>query len=157
MSAQWQSLVSQKLFLAGRLATLAGEQESPGDAEASLQGAIELALRGRQLILALIARYYQDKKAMPESIAALAEITGGCAEIEWLEALASTPGSWWNHLDQLEATQSEPPQQRKTVSNDNIIAVSAAPGPDRSARTLQQSLAAMKTFLAELGERHAEW
>lgn len=43
MSAQWQTLVSQKLYLASQLAELSRAQASATDREAALQGAIELA------------------------------------------------------------------------------------------------------------------
>jgi hypothetical protein len=78
-------------------------------------------------------------------------------DAELLTDLARTPGSWLSHLDQLEVAQSEPPRQQKTVSEENIIAVSAAAGPDRSADGLLETLAAMKAFMTDLGERHAEW
>lgn len=157
MSAQWHSLVSQKLFLATRLAHMASQQTEPGDRKSCLQGSLELALRSRQLMLALIARYFQDKQALPATLEELAALVGDIPEVESLKGLAATPGSWWHHLDQLEMGQTRPPEPRKTVSEDDLIAVATESGPDQSAEALLKSLAALKDFLSQLGERHAEW
>ncbi|MGM0571370.1 DUF6586 family protein [Marinobacter sp.] len=157
MSAQWQTLVSQKLYLATQLAGLSRKQASPTDREATLQGAIELALRARRLMFVLVARYHQQNRATPASVEELTALIADTPDAELLTGLARTPGSWLNHLDQLEVAQSEPPRQQKTVSEENIIAVSAAAGPDRSADGLLETLAAMKAFMTDLGERHAEW
>lgn len=157
MSAQWQTLVSQKLYLASQLAELSRAQASATDREAALQGAIELTLRARKLMLVLIARYHQQKRAEPTSVEELVELIPDTPDADLLANLARTRGSWLNHLDQLEVAQSEPPRQQKTVSEENIIAVSAAAGPDRSADGLLETLAAMKAFMTDLGERHAEW
>ena len=157
MSEQWQSLVSQKIYLARQLATLAREQESAPDREACLQGAIELALRARHTLLTLVARYHQQKQATPQTLEALTALIADAPDADLLSELARTPGSWWHHLDQLAMSQSQPPKQQKSISDDNIIAVSVASGPDRSADGLLDSLAAMKSFVTDLGERHAEW
>lgn len=157
MSSQWQSLVSQKIYLATQLARSARNQASATEQEACVQGAIELALRARQLLLALVARYHQDKQAMPTSLTELSTLIADSPDTEVLGELSRTQDSWWHRLDQLELSQSQPPKQQKTVSEDNVIAVSAAAGPDRSAEGLLDTLAAMKTFVNDLGERHAEW
>lgn len=157
MSAQWQSLVSQKIYLASQLATLSRDQASATEREACLQGAIELSLRARQLVLVLMARYHQEKQAMPTSPEELIALIAGTPDAEMLANVAHTPGSWWHHLEQLMLSQSQPPKQQKTVSEENIIAVSVASGPDRSAEGLLETLAAMKSFITDLGERHAEW
>lgn len=157
MSAQWQTLVSQKIYLASHLARLSRDQASATDREAMLQGALELALRARRLMLTLVARFHQHKQADPDSLEALCAIIAGTPDADLLTSLARTPGSWWQHLDQLEMTQSEPPRQRKTAPGENVIAVSAAAGPDRSANGLLDTLAAMKAFTTDLDERHAEW
>lgn len=157
MSAQWHSLVSRKLFLAIQLVNLAADQSRAPDREACLQGAIELALRSRQLLLVLIARYYQQKQANPQTLAELTDLIGDVPEIDELTELARAPDSWWYHLDQLAASEHAPARQQKTVSDDNIIAVAAAPGPDRSPARLQTSLQAMKQLTGILGERHHEW
>lgn len=157
MSAQWQSLVSQKIYLAMQLARSSRDQASATEREACLQGAIELSLRARQLLLALIARYHQDKQAMPASLAGLLTLIEDSPDAAMLNELSRSPDSWWHHLDQLEQSQSHPPRQQKTVSEENVIAVSAATGPDRSVEGLLDALAAMKTFVSDLGERHAEW
>lgn len=157
MSSQWQSLVSQKIYLATQLVRSARNQASATEQEACIQGAIELSLRARQLLLALVARYHQDKHAMPTSLAELSTLIADTPDAEVLGKLSRTPDSWWHRLDQLELSQSQPPKQQKSVSEDNVIAVSAAAGPDRSAEGLLDTLAAMKTFVNDLGERHAEW
>lgn len=157
MSAQWQSLVSQKIYLASQLATLARSQGTATEREACLQGAIELSLRARQLVLVLMARYHQEKQAMPASPEELIALIPDTPDAEMLADVAHSPGSWWHHLGQLAIDQSQPPRQQKTVSEENIIAVSAASGPDRSAEGLLETLAAMKSFVTDLGERHAEW
>ncbi|MCK7543463.1 hypothetical protein MLC59_04705 [Marinobacter bryozoorum] len=157
MSAQWQTLVSQKLYLANQLAGLSRKQASATDREATLQGAIELALRARRLMFALVARYHQHNRAMPASVNELVELISDTPDAEILADLLRTPDSWLSHLEQLETAQSEPPRQQKAVSEENIIAVSTAAGPDRSADGLLETLAAMKAFMTDLGERHAEW
>lgn len=170
MASQWHSLVSQKLFLAK---TLLGQLDLPALAanggaapeaeqalrrEAAIQGAIELVLRSRRLLLVMIARLYQERNAEPESLAELAALIGADAnEVYRLRALASETGSWWNHLDQLEQSQSRPSAARKTVTDDNIIAVSAETGPDRSASGLLKTLGALKHFADDLEEQHSEW
>jgi hypothetical protein len=164
MASQWYSLVSQKLFMAKTLLRQA-EGPAPSDAsaqaiyrEAATQGAIELALRARQLLLTMIARLYQHKQSEPDSLQALAELLGEeSPETAELQALAQTPDSWWNHLDQLETAQTRPPATRKTVNAENIIAVSAVSGPDRSGPGLNKLLDALKQFADTLEERHSEW
>ena len=46
---------------------------------------------------------------------------------------------------------------RKTVSNENVIAVAADTGPDRSKQALETTLGAMKHFIDILEDRHSEW
>ena len=127
------------------------------DREACLQGAIALSLQARELMLTLVARYHQQKQATPASLEELLAMVPGTPDADMLAELSQAPNSWWNHLEQLEAFHRQPPKQQKSVSNDNIIAVSVASGPDRSVEGLLESLAAMKSFVTELGERHAEW
>ena len=157
MSAQWHSLVTQKIYLASQLAALSQAQTSATEREACLQGAIELSLRARQLVLVLIARYHQEKQAMPTSPEDLIALIPDTPDASMLADVAHTTGSWWHHLEQLALSQSQPPKQQKSVSEENIIAVSAAAGPDRSPESLLDALAAMKSFVTDLGERHAEW
>lgn len=170
MASQWYSLVSQKLFLAR---TLLEKPEQSVDAgtpttapvqtlqrEATTQGSIELLLRAKRLLLVLIARYYQknQRSEEPSSLAELANLIGEHAtEISQLRALEDQAGSWWNHLDQLDTAQSRPPAARKTVNEENIIAISADAGPDRSAPTLIKTLNALKKFIDDLEEQHGEW
>ncbi|MCG7199194.1 hypothetical protein MD273_05575 [Marinobacter pelagius] len=170
MASQWHSLVSQKLFLAK---TLLGQLDVPALAangqpapeaeqalrrEAAIQGAVELMLRGRKLLLVMIARLYQERNAEPETLDELAALVGADAsEVDRLRHLALENGSWWNHLEQLEQGQSRPPATRKTVTDDNIIAVAAETGPDRSASGLRKTLGALKHFADDLEEQHSEW
>lgn len=162
MASQWHSLVSQKLFLAR---TLLDDSGTPADAphsalrqEAALQGATELLLRARRLLLVMVARLYQQRSGEPDNLEALADLVGTeTSELGQLQELARQGSSWWNHLEQLEAVQSRPPATKKTVSADNIIAVSAAAGPDRSSAGLRATLDAMKKFADDLEERHSEW
>jgi len=170
MASQWYSLVSQKLFLARTLlgqidapvepseVTAASEPEQALRREAIIQGATELMLRSRKLVLVMIARFYQHKQDDPSSLEQLAALIGEDArEVDRLRELEKMAGSWWNHLDQLEAVQGRPSAQRKTVSAENIIAVAADTGPDRSAAALHKTLTAMKNFADNLEEQHSEW
>ncbi len=170
MASQWHSLVSQKLFLAKTLLQQletpfvsnqgqpVSEAEQALRREAAIQGAIELGLRSRKLLLVMLARHYQQRQAEPASLEALAELIGQeTSEVQHLTLLSRQAGSWWHHLDQLEHAQSRPPAPRKSVSTDNLIAVSVADGPDRSAAGLAKSLDAMKRFADDLEERHSEW
>lgn len=164
MASKWHTLVSQKIFLARLLldagqtgGQINGENNAP-TREAALQGAIELGLRSRQLLLTMIARTYQNRADYPKTLEELAALLGSdTPEVVELQTIAGQGSSWWNHLEQLERAQNNPPAQKKSVSSDNIIAVSADPGPDRSASAIQQTLAALKQFSDTLAERHDEW
>lgn len=158
MSSEWYTLTSQKLFLAETLIKVSRQAPDRGTAEATLQGAIELSLRARKCLLLMIAQYYQHKSERPESLDELRQLIGEEApETVQLLTIANQPGSWWKHLDQMEISQSKPPNKKKTISEDNIIAVAIETGPDRSATSLADSLAAMKQYLVTLTERHDEW
>lgn len=170
MASQWHSQVSQKLFLARTLLgqldrpTVEGEGHPPNEAEqalrreAAIQGAIELLLRSRKLLLVMIARLYQKKSEEPATLDELASLIGPEPnEISRLRDLEQRSGSWWNHLEQLERSQSRPPATKKTVSAENIIAVAADTGPDRSAAALLITLNAVKHFADDLEDQHSEW
>jgi hypothetical protein len=158
MASSWHSLVSQKVFLARTLLGQLDGNDSVPMREALVQGASELALRARKLLLVMIARMYQDKLGQPDNLAALTQILGDeVPETTELNQLANEANSWWNHLEQLERHQGNPPTVKKTVSDENIIAVSADVGPDRSKRALEQTLSAIKHFTDTLEERHSEW
>jgi len=170
MASQWYSLVSQKLFLARTLlgqldrpmaqadGLVPNEAEQALRREAAIQGATELLLRSRRLLLVMIARLYQKKTEEPSTLDELAAIIGNePAEVSRLRELETRAGHWWNHLDQLESSQSRPPATRKTVDTENIIAVSAETGPDRSAQALLKTLNAIKHFADDLEEQHSEW
>ncbi len=168
MASQWYSLVSQKLFLARTLLETPAEPADTGNPaytpvqkvhyEAATQGSIELLLRARRLLLVMIARFYQKRSEEPSSLEELASLIGEQAtETGQLRILEQEAGSWWNYLDQLETAQSRPAATRKTVNAENIIAVSAESGPDRSAQSLIKTLNAIKKFADNLEEQHGEW
>lgn len=158
MTTEWMTLASQQHFLARTLLQLQSRADDRLQSEAARQGATELALRARCNLLKQIARFYQLDAQPVDSLATLAEVVDSeVPELVQLEALAGDAGSWWNHLDQLEQDQANPPKRKKTVSDDNIIAVSVDTGPDRSTEALSTSLNAMKQFMTTLTERHDEW
>jgi hypothetical protein len=158
MASQWHTLVTQKLFLARHLINQTATADTTAAREAGIQGATELALRARRLMLTMIARYYQLKQAAPDSIEELSGLLDRPApELAELESLAQQPGSWWQHLDQLEHFQSQPPEPKKAAADENIIAVAAAQGPDRSADALSRTLESARQFAQSLEERHSEW
>ncbi|GGE58317.1 hypothetical protein GCM10011533_08560 [Streptosporangium jomthongense] len=168
MASQWYSLVSQKLSLARTLLDTSEQltaAENPARApvqtlqhEAAIQGSIELLIRARQLLFMMIATLHQKPQAGLLTLEQLARRVGDqAAEIEMLKSLQEDSGSWLCHLSQLEATQSRPPALRKTVSAENIIAISAEAGPDRSAQSLRTTLKAMKQFVDHLEDQHGEW
>lgn len=158
MASPWHSLVSQKIFLARTLLGQLDENDTVPRREALVQGAIELALRARKQVLVMIARMYQDKQGRPDTLAGLNELLGGdVPETTELNHLAGDANSWWSHLEQLEHHQDNPPAMKKTVSNENVIAVSADTGPDRSKQALERTLSAIKQFTDTLEERHSEW
>jgi hypothetical protein len=171
MASQWYSLVSQKLFLAKTLLELAEDCSSgPYEeqlttemkltlkGEAAIQGSIELLLRARKLLLVLIAQAYQRQSEKPDSLGQLSELIGEeTSEVISLRTLQSQADSWWNHLNQLEHAQTHPPAIHKTVSKENIIATSTDDGPDRSTKSLQKTLNAIKHFTDDLEELYCEW
>lgn len=170
MASQWYSLVSQKLFLARTLLNQlesapefvndrpATEAELALGREAAIQGTIELLLRSRRVLLVMIARFYQIRTEEPATLDELTRLIGEePGEVARLRKLEGSAGSWWNHLDRLDTFQSRPPVARKSVSAENIIAISADTGPDRSASALRKTLGAMKNFADDLEEQHSEW
>lgn len=158
MASQWQTLVSQKLYLAKTLLAAQERCEHQAEREASNQGAIELLLRSRQLLLAMIADFYQHRHQQPRSLQELLNLVGHDApEVIELDTLSRQRDSWWHRLEELEAAQGKPPAKQKSVSADNIIAVAAASGPDRSSETLQDVIGSMKLFSDTVAERHNEW
>lgn len=158
MASQWHSLISQKVFLAKTLISQRDRADSIPAQEACWHGAVELSLRARSLVLIMITRFYQNKQSEPPNLEALRALFGDeVAEIAELEALAASGSNWWVHLSQLEHYQTHPPAAKKTVSDENIIAVAADTGPDRSSETLGQALTDLKHFIDALEERHSEW
>lgn len=158
MASQWHSLVSQKIFLARTLLGQLDRDHSAAEQESLIQGSIELALRARQLLLVMITRMYQDKHNRPVTLQELRELLGDdIPETSELVQLSEQTDSWWNHLQQLGRYQDNPPVARKTVSDENVIAVAVDTGPDRSRQAIEQTLLATKHFIDTLEERHSEW
>lgn len=158
MASQWHSLVSGKIYLARTLLAQHDEAESLPRKEALWQGAVELSLRSRQLLLIMVTRFYQDKQSEPGTLEeARVQLGDNTPEIAELDALARGTSNWWVHLNQLERYQSHPPAARKTVSDENIIAVAVDNGPDRSSKALTRSLTELKHYTDALEERHSEW
>lgn len=158
MAAAWHSHLAGKLALAQALLRLAFDSSQPLQQEACKQGAIELMLRARRLLLFTLAACYQHRKVHPQSIDQLGKLIGTDApEAQQLQILQASADSWWNHLEQLEAGHDRPSEAKKTVSNDNIIVVTAAIGVDRSLASIQDSLNALKQFSADVEARHSEW
>ncbi|MDI9245923.1 DUF6586 family protein [Marinobacter sp. CHS3-4] len=132
--------------------------DSIPEQEACWQGAVELALRSRQLLMVMIARLYQDKQGEPHNLESLKTLLGDdIPEVSELESMALGAGNWWAYFDQLQRYQTRPPSPKKTVSDENIIAVAADYGPERSSEALNRALADMKNFTDVLEERHSEW
>lgn len=159
MAATWHSHLSGKLALAQSLLRVAEADDcQPLLLQACKQGAIELMLRSRQLLLQTLAHCYQQRNAQPQTVAQLAQLIGEQAlEVDQLAQLQSAPYSWWCHLQQLDDWQSHPPAARKTISDDNIIAVAPAAGADYSLTAIQASLTAFIQFAADVKARHSEW
>ena len=158
MAAAWHSHLAGKLALAQTLLRLAVSSNQSLQQEACKQGAIELMLRSQRLLLYTLAVCYQQRSGKPQSVDQLAQLIGTDApEVQQLLALQANTDSWWSHLEQLTDAQNRPPAAKKTVSNDNIIAITAAVGADRSLASVQASLSAFKQFSADVEARHSEW
>lgn len=158
MASQWHTQISQKLYLAKTLLAHRETTDNPVEQEAASQGAIELMLRARIMVLTLVAELYQHKGASPNKLENLITLIGPDApEAVELESLARQPANWWTHLDQLDRALAQPPAKKKSVSDDNIIAVSVDTGPDRSTATLLDIITAMKRYADSIAERHQEW
>ena len=158
MASQWHSLISQKIYLANVLLDQHSSDAPVTTREALWQGAAELGLRSRQLLMVMIARFYQAKKAEPKSFDELKATLGDSTpEITELEALGGASGNWWSYLNQIESHQQQPAAPKKTVSEENIIAIAADTGPDRSPQALKDALTELKHFIDVLEDRHSEW
>ncbi|MBR9870591.1 MAG: hypothetical protein GYB26_05580 [Gammaproteobacteria bacterium] len=166
MASQWYSLTSQKLYLAKILLEqleqpIEQAQINPKSTilnEAVIQGVIELMLRARGTLVVMIAQHHQQKISEPLPLEELkTRIPYETQDLEDLDMLQSSPTSWWNHLAELEKTLKQPPTPKKTVSADNIIAVSVEDVADRSAKGLQNTLTAMTNFARAVEDRHNEW
>lgn len=158
MTSEWMTLAFQQLFLAQTLLQFQSRTGDRSQYEAVRQGATELALRARCNVLKQMAQFYQHDVKQVNSLDTLIAVAGAeIPELEQLETVARQTNSWWSHLDQLEHDQANPPTRKKTISDDNIIAVSVNTGPDRSIETLSASLKSLKQFMTTLTERHEEW
>ncbi|WP_148862323.1 DUF6586 family protein [Marinobacter fonticola] len=158
MASQWPSFTKQKAFLASTLLRIADRQEHAAEREASIQGAVALLHEARTALLQLIAELYQVRHTSPRGLDELADLVAGeSAEIGELRELAMRPGSWWQHIEVLTQTQRHPAQRKLSVEQDNLIAVSAESGPDRSTSALLNTAAGLKQYIEIILERHDEW
>ena len=158
MASQWHSLISQKIYLARTLLSQREETDSVPLQEALWQGGLELSLRSRQLLLVMLTRLYQVKQSEPGTLDALrAQFGDDIPEIAVLGTLANGASNWWVYLNQLEHYQTRPQTPKKNISEDNIIAIAADNGPDRSSKALIQALTDLKHYIDALEERHSEW
>ncbi|MCH8496928.1 MAG: hypothetical protein LAT63_00490 [Marinobacter sp.] len=157
MAPEWFSLVSQKLFLAEQLIDRCEHTAQPLQ-EAQLQGSIELIARARQTLLSLVAQLYQHRQVQPENLPELlAWLEPAVPEYHELTELSQALDGWWLQLDALIQHQQRPPQKKKQVSDENIIAISVQTGPDRTKSALLAIISAMKSYVKTLEARHAEW
>ncbi|MGP4844950.1 DUF6586 family protein [Marinobacter sp. 1Y8] len=159
MASDWPSFAKQKIYLASSLLRLSNGQTDAPAREAVIQGAIALLGEARKSLLGLIADAYQVRKAQPQTLDELETLLENtCAELEELRQIAGDHASWWQHIEQLTALQQRPAKvQNKAIAQDNLIAVSAVTGPDRSLDALQASAQALKHYIDSVVERHAEW
>ncbi len=167
MASQWYSVVSQKLYLARVLLTqleqaensaLANNQAPAVVKQALAQATAEMLIRAQGGLLIMVARCYQQKNAHPQTVAELKALFGyEVQDVTALEQLAADPTSWWAHLVQLNRALGEPAAPRKTVAEENIIAVAAEEEADFSPSALEKTRGAMAHFVRELEEQHSEW
>lgn len=159
MASHWPSFTRQKLFLASTLFRMAGQQDHANGKEAAIQGGIALLEEARRALLKLIADTYQIRDQSPATLDALADcLAGDRIELDELRALATQPGSWWHQLEQLTRDQNRPGQRAATAPvEENLIAVAAQTGPDRTIPALLKTADGMKHYMEMILERHDEW
>lgn len=160
MFSKWHSLAQQKLFLARELIKDAvSRPDSPVTLqEAHRQGAVQLMLQARRLMLVVVAQLYQHRVEQVASLDALAQWVGeDNSDYEALLTLSRQSGSWWYRLEQYAGWFERPVPERKVVSDDNLIAFAADTGPDVSYEQLLSVIDAAKAWLHALMERHGEW
>lgn len=122
MAAAWHSHLAGKLALAQTLLRLAVNSNQPLQQEACKQGAIELMLRSRTLLLYTLAVCYQQRKGQPQSIDQLGKLIGAAApEVQQLLVLQTNADSWWNHLEQLGDAQNRPPAAKKPSATTTLL------------------------------------
>lgn len=158
MASQWPSFTKQKVFLATTLIRVADRQAQATEREAAIQGAVALLTEVRTALLQLIADIYQVRNAAPRGLDELADLLAGDrAELEELRALATRPGSWWQHIEFLAQAQQRPGERKPPAEQENMIAVVADSGPDRSTAALLETATALKQYVEMILERHDEW
>lgn len=158
MASDQRSLLSTKLFLASRLMSMRAQAQSRADQEACWQGAAELAVRARSLLLETIAGFYQHKKSKPENLEALIRLVGEeASEVQQLQELAVDSSSWWQQISRIEkALLSADRSHAKPIEDNMIMAVDTTTDP-RSPELIQRAIADLKHFLESLAERHDEF
>lgn len=158
MASQWPSFTKQKVFLATTLIQLADNQAHAAEREAAIQGTIALLVEARDALLQLIADIYQVRHAAPSNLEELVDLLEGeRTELEELRALSVQAGSWWQRIEILRQAQRQPMQRKASVEQENLIAVAADSGPDRSTATLRDTALALKRYIEMILERHDEW
>lgn len=167
MSTKWQGLVQEKLFLARVLfkkADALAAQRSPIQSEDAgyetglVQGGLALMFQARDAMLVLIAQLNQSKAREIHGLAGLAEALGETnGDVVRLTELSLRRESWWQQLNSLQRWSNQPREPAVRPREDNLIAISAAEGPDLSLPGLLQLNSDMKQYLTELSQWHGEW
>lgn len=168
MSAEWQGLAQEKVYLAQCLLKHSAGTGDPGQRAESadrgleaglIQGAGALLLQARDALLVLVAQLNQSKVNDIRSLAALAEVLGSDnPDVIRLTELSRAKGSWVFRLDELQRWLGQPRDAPQYPVDDNVIAVSAASeGPDISLKSLFQLADEIRHYLAELSQWHGEW
>lgn len=167
MSAQWEGLIREKLFMARSLAEhsieLAASNTGPAAGvglQAGLaQGAAALTLQAREALLVLIAQLNQSKITHCSDLSALsAELGEANPDVSRVMALSAAGDSWWRRLDELQQSLAVPRQAPRQPDEDDLIAIAAASDrPDSSPEALLKLNRDMKDYVAELCLWHGEW
>ncbi|BES71985.1 hypothetical protein RE428_30030 [Marinobacter nanhaiticus D15-8W] len=158
MASQWPSFTKQQVFLATTLIRVAERQAQAAEREAATQGAVALLIEARTALLRLVADIYQVRNAAPRGLDELADLLAGDqAELNELRSLAADPGSWWQHIEFMVQAQQRPSERKSPAERENMIAVAADSGPDRSVAALLETAKALKHYVEMILERHDEW
>ncbi|MFE8069555.1 hypothetical protein QQM79_00705 [Marinobacteraceae bacterium S3BR75-40.1] len=161
MIAPWQRLLNEKLYLARQLLDEADKatDRAYAQTESRIQGALALLIQTRQLYLVLIAHIYQHKKV--EEVAGLDALRNLVGEenheYRVLKAAEEVGDHWWTRLRRLERETLTPRPEKQKPVDDNIIAMTAAVGEDRTPEALRTLIDTVRHDVNTLCERHSEW